>query len=148
MRRPFLLLVPLLLGCTALPARGQSCVASPELPRAELASALKRGGFSGVLDDSASVRLAGCLRGAGEELSVYYYERAWGSARHMTARLVVVSNVAGYLGMYAVSGPPSAVHAGRIVFPGPEKDGNVIALHDGRPPRNVLIDGEPLGFFR
>lgn len=148
MRGRFLLLASLLLGCTVPPARGQACVASPEVPRAELASVLRRGGFSGVLDDSASVRRAGCLRGGGEELSVYYYERVWGSARRMTARLIVVSNVAGYLGMYAVPGPPGAVHEDRIVFPVPEEHGNVIAVRGGKLPRQVLIDGEALHLFK
>jgi hypothetical protein len=148
MRGRCLLLVSLLLGCMVLPAHGQACVASPEVPRAELASVLKRGGFSGVLDDSASVRLAGCLRGAGEELRVYYYERVSGSARRMTSRLIAVSNVSGYLGMYAVSGPPSAVREDRIVFPVPEEHGNVIAVRDGKLPRQVLIDGELLDLFK
>jgi hypothetical protein len=118
------------------------------MPRAGLASVLHRGGFSGVLDDSASIRFAGCLKSPGEELSVYYYEREWGSARRLTVRLIVLSNVAGYLGMYAVSGPPSAVHGSQIVFPVPEQEGNVITLRAGKLPRRVLIDGELREFFK
>lgn len=144
-----LVLVSILLSCTALPARGQSCAGRAEVPRAGLVSVLPRGGFSGVLDDSASIRFAGCLKGPqAEELSVYYYERVWGSARRSTARLIVLSNVTGYLGMYAVPEPPAAVHGNQIVFPVPEQDGNVITLRDGKLPQRVLIEGELRDFFK
>ncbi len=143
-----LVLVSLVLSCAAVPARGQSCAGGAEMPRASLASALHRGGFSGVLDDSASIRFAGCLNGAGEALSVYYYERVWGSARHVAARLIVLSNAGEYLGMYAVPGPPSAVHGNQIVFPVPDRAGNVITLRDGTLPRRVRIDGELRDLFK
>jgi len=118
------------------------------VPRPGLVGVLHRGGFSGVLDDSASIRFAGCLKEPREELSVYYYERVSGGARRMTARLIVLSNVTGYLGMYAVSGPPSAVNGNQVVFPVPEHQGNVITLRDGKFPRRVLVDGELRDFFK
>jgi hypothetical protein len=146
-QRP-LLLALLLLCCTAVSARAQSCAGRP-LSRAELGRALRRGAWTGVLDDSATVRRVGCLSGArrGEVLSFYDYERVWGSGRQST-RLIAISNLRGYLGMYAVSDPPSSIRGNRIVFPYPAEHGNVIALRAGTLPRQVLIDGEPLTLFR
>jgi hypothetical protein len=102
-----------------------------------------------VLDGSATVRRVGCLPGArrGEVLSFYHYERVWGNARRST-RLIAVSSLRGYLGMYAVSDPPRSIRGNRIVFPYPAEHGNAIALRGGNLPGHVLIDGEPLTLFR
>ena len=148
LKLPGLLLGALLLACTALPARAQACAGGAAMSRAALTGVLHRGGFSGVLDDSASVRYVGCLRTPREELGLYYYERVWGEARRMTARLIVVSNRARYLGMYSVPERPRSVRGSRIVFAVPRDYGNAIVLHHGKLPRRVLLDGEVREFFR
>jgi hypothetical protein len=136
----------LLLRSMPVRAQGQACAGLERLPRAQLGRILRRGSFSGTLDRSASVRFAGCAGEPGAELGVYYYAREWGN-RRLTQRLIIVSKAHAYLGMYAVSSPPSKVERTRIVFPYPAGE-NEIVLRSGRLPGHVHLDGESLTLFK
>ncbi|MBB4638477.1 hypothetical protein [Longimicrobium terrae] len=140
------------LGCAPAGAphptpREQGCDRSHVTSRAQLASILTRGGFSGIIDRAASIRLVGCVRSAQGGVGVYYYQRVFGNHR-MTHRLIFISNVEGYMGMYDVPGPPSRIEGERIIYDLPVDEGNEIRIRDGRPPRSVHLDGEVKELFR
>lgn len=118
-----------------------ACGRNVVMPRAELASILKRGEFSGSVDRKASIRLVGCVPSRQGELGVYFYRREFGNHR-VTYRLIFISNTEGYMGMYDVPGAPSRIEGDRIVYDLPVMEGNEIHIREGHPPRSVHLDGE------
>lgn len=140
----FIALSLCMVGCRAEPA---GCQYFFELDGTRLTGIISKGGFSGIFDDSSSLKYSGCYEHDGNGLGVYFYEREFGNAR-LTQRLLIVSSREGYLGMYAVPEPPLSVNGSRIKFSFPGDYGNQILLDSGSPPEAVLLDGEKTEFFK
>lgn len=133
-----------MVGCNAQPV---GCRFFSEIEEAGLKEIIVKGGFSGELDASSSLKYVGCYEYEENGLGVYFYAREFGNAR-LTQRLLVVSSKEGYLGMYAVPEPPRSVVSSEIKFSFPDDYGNHISLKGDTLPKTVLLDGEEFELFK
>lgn len=133
-----------MIGCNAQPI---GCKSFSTIEESELKEIIVKGGFSGELDASTSLKYFGCYEYEENGLGVYFYEREFGNSR-LTQRLLVVSSEEGYLGMYAVPEPPGSVVGSEIKFSFPDDYGNHISLKGGAIPKVVLLDGEEFELFK
>lgn len=131
-------------GCNA---KAEDCLGSDSISNEELAEILKSDNFSGLLDESSSLKYFGCYKNGDRELTVYVYQREFGNHR-LTQRLLFFLNQKRYLGMYEIPEAPVSMKSFDIVFPFSSEYGNKISLQAGNPPKEVLLDGELMEFFK
>lgn len=105
---------------------------------------LKRQGFGRSLDHRASIKKIGVLRYPGVFYDIYYYDYDDPSLHGIYA-IIVVKNGRKYLGYYRIM-PDCIVKNNKIKCDSPW--GNEIVFKNGRPPKQVLIDGEICDFYK
>lgn len=125
----------------------ERCTNFSKLSQSNIQNLLNRGGFSGAVGTNVSLALSGCF-GCGEsEIGVYFYQYFWGNHR-VSMRLIFISNLEGYLGMYPVPDKPTNIIGHDIFFPFESSVGNVISIEGGVFPEEAYLDGELFLFFQ
>ena len=99
------------------------------------------------MDEAAEINPVGTYRYPGDEIQVIYYAREFGN-RRLAQRLLLLSKLNGYLGMYAIADPPTGMVDGRIQFPYEPNLGDKISIVGGKVPDRAYLDGENPELFK
>ena len=131
---------------------GASCdEVSHAFGRWELVNILRRGKFSGGLDEFVDFKRVGNIPLADTCFTLILYSREAASGPgtnvHGVKRLLVFREHE-YLGMYSVDGPPVRIRGNIVVFAGPLNTRDSIEFSKNGPPAEALIQGEPRMFFK
>jgi hypothetical protein len=124
-----------------------------EFDRGDVFRLLRAGGFSGVLNQKVEIKKIGVVAIKDSCLNLFSYvltsESKGGTmgARHMTKRLLVLSNTE-YLGMYAIDDLPIRLDGNTLLFPGEKDEGNSITFTEEVPPKTIYLGGEVRHLFR
>lgn len=125
----------------------KNCAYFSDLDRNDVLELLSDGKFSGAITESTNLTLSGCLIDVGSEVGVYFYENYFGNSR-VSYRLIFISSLDGYMGMYPVPDKPIHIIGSDIYFPFDAKYGNVISILNGVFPEYAYLDGEHFSFFQ
>lgn len=105
-------------------------------------------GFSGVLDQGATIEFVGMIEKGKTPIAIYNYEFNNPETDHGNRRLLILDHVCNYLGSYAVSEAALQVRGDAIVFRDTGTPGSVVEFSGSSLPRTVWLDGEVSELFR
>lgn len=90
----------------------------------------------------------GRVRSAQKVYSIYYYYFINYETMHGHHRVIILKENCDYVGSYILDNGPSRTSGADVIFNVPKDWGNVIHFKNGRPPKEVWIDGTIAGLIR
>ena len=134
------------------PALAARCdTVQPALGRWELVDILRRGGFSGIIDEYMEINRVGNIKIEEVCFTIFVYSRGAetppGTDFRTATRLVVIRDYT-YVGMYDLFRLPLRIINYAVIFPGPKEAGNRIVFSRNGPPKEVYLHGTNRELFK